>query len=345
MPRVSGSGPLDAGALLAPLLEFERVALAVSGGPDSLALLLLAHQFATAHGSHRRFVVYSVDHGLRPEAAAEVAFVTGEARRLGFEARGLAWQGAKPATGIQQAARAARYRLFAAAMRADGATALVTAHHRHDQAETVLMRLAHGSGIEGLRGMDVFSQVDGITIVRPLLRVDPAALRAVVEAAGLTPVTDPSNSDLDYERVRWRQMLAPLAALGLDAGRLELFAARMRDADRALERMVAEVLGRIAIQPDALQATLDRDLLVGLPRAVAVRVLSRVLERIGGRRKPHALAAVETLTDRLRRERVVKRSTLHGCIVRSDGDVIGIEKEPGRAAAAARRRSHEALHP
>lgn len=345
MPGVSPGAPLDADALLAPLLGFERVALAVSGGPDSLALLLLAHAFVQAHGGQDRFLVYSVDHGLRPEAAAEVAFVLREARRLGFEARGLAWEGAKPATGIQQAARAARYRLFAAAMRADGAAALVTAHHRDDQAETVLMRLAHGSGIEGLRGMELFSEVDGITVVRPLLGVDPAALRAVVAAAGLTPVTDPSNSDLDYERVRWRRMLPPLAALGLDAGRIGLFAARMRDADQALEHMAAAALAGIAVPPGARRVSFERDLLVGLPRAVAVRVVGRLLAHVGGRRKPHALAAVEALADRLRREPELRRSSLHGCLVRCEGGTISIENEPGRAAAAARRRRREPLQP
>ena len=343
MPGVSAGSPIDPGALFAPVVEFDRVALAVSGGADSLALMLLAHASARGTGGLRRFVVYSVDHGLRPEAAAEVAFVVREAERLGFQARGLRWDGDKPATGIQAAARQARYRLFAEAMCVDGAAAIVTAHHLHDQAETVLMRLAHGSGIEGLRGMDTFSEVGGITIIRPLLRVAPEALRAVVDAAGLTPVADPSNFDVDYERVRWRQMLPQLAALGLDPRRLEQFALRMRDADRALEQMTAQAFALVAMQPDPRQAVIGRDLLVGIPRAVAVRVVGRALDRIGGRRKPHALAAVETLTDRLVRERVVKRSTLHGCIVRSDGDSIRIEKEPGRTAAAARRRKEPSL--
>src|SRR5690606_8066764 len=146
-------------ALFAPFGEFRRVALAVSGGPDSLALLILAHRFALLIGGQSRFVVYSVDHGLRPEAAEEVAFVVAEARQRGFEARGLRWDGDKPSTGVQAAARLARYRLLAEAMRRDGADVLVTAHHLADQAETVMMRLAHGSGIEGLRGMDRFAEI------------------------------------------------------------------------------------------------------------------------------------------------------------------------------------------
>ena len=162
---------IDSEAIFAPLAEFRRVGLAVSGGPDSLALMLLASEFAARHGAHDRFTVYSVDHGLRPEAAGEVAYVTEAARQLGFAARALRWQGAKPATGIQQAARTARYGLIADAMAADGTQILVTAHHLADQAETVLMRLAHGSGVEGLRGMDYLAEidrVDGEAVVRPM---------------------------------------------------------------------------------------------------------------------------------------------------------------------------------
>src|SRR5690606_24813871 len=139
--------------------------------------------------------------------------------------------------GVQEAARQARYRLMGEAMRHDGADALVTAHHLGDQAETVMMRLAHGSGIEGLRGMDMFSQLGDLLIVRPLLRVAPDALHEVVAEAELRAVTDPSNSDLDYERVRWRQLLPQLGALGLTPDRLSRFSDRMRDAETALVSM------------------------------------------------------------------------------------------------------------
>lgn len=218
---------IDSGAIFAPLAEFRRIGLAVSGGPDSLALLLLAADFANQHAAHERFVVYSVDHGLRPEAAGEVAYVTEAAHNLGFAARALKWEGAKPAAGIQQAARIARYGLIADAMAADETEILLTAHHLGDQAETVLMRLAHGSGPEGLRGMDYFAEIAGLVVVRPLLGIDPAELAKVVAASDLKPITDPSNSDTDYERVRWRQMLPQLAALGLNARRLSRFANRI----------------------------------------------------------------------------------------------------------------------
>lgn len=321
---------IDSEAIFAPLAAFRRVGLAVSGGPDSLALLLLAAQFAGRHRAHERFVVYSVDHGLRAEAAGEAAYVIDTARKLGFAAKALRWDGPKPATGVQQAARTARYRLIAEAMAVDGTEILVTAHHLHDQAETVLMRLAHGSGTEGLRGMDYLVEIDGLVVVRPLLTVDPAELARVVAASDLMPTHDPSNLDTNYERVRWRQLLPQLAALGLDARRLSRFADRMRDTDEALAAMAAMV--RPANDP-ATGSSMARAMLAGLPRAVAIRVVARLLGQVGGGLKPHDLAPVEALTDRLRMEVALKRTSLHGCLVSSDGVTIVVAREAGRKAA------------
>ncbi|RYE87373.1 MAG: tRNA lysidine(34) synthetase TilS [Hyphomicrobiales bacterium] len=289
MPGVIAGRP-DPAAIFAPLDEFSRLGLAVSGGADSLALMLLAARYADTPEARQRFFVYSVDHGLRPEAADEVAFVVAEAERLGFAARALRWEGDKPATGLQQAARKARYTLIAQAMDADRVPVLVTAHHMADQAETVLMRLAHGSGVEGLRGMDYFTELGDLKLVRPLLGVDPDQLKAIVAEAGLVPVTDPSNADLDYERVRWRQALPLLTALGLDPQRVGRFAERMRDADRALEQVASHAFAEIAFSAEPPEARFARDWLRAIPHAVAVRVVARTLDRIGGGQKPHALA-------------------------------------------------------
>lgn len=337
MPGVT-AGPLDPAAIFAPLDDFSRLGLAVSGGADSLALMLLAARYAATPEARQRIFVYSVDHGLRPEARDEVAFVVAEAQKRGFHARPLRWEGEKPETGIQQAARKARYTLIAQAMEADEVPVLLTAHHLVDQAETVLMRLAHGSGIEGLRGMDYYSELGDLRVVRPLLHVDPDQLRAIVAEAGLTPVADPSNADLDYERVRWRQAMPMLASLGLEPTRLSRFADRMRDADRALEQVASRALAdEIGISPAPGERRLRRAWLRALPHAVAIRVLQRVLDDVGGGQKPHALGAVEALTDRLIRETC--KTTLHGCVIHADGETIFILPEPGRAAAAERRRA------
>ena len=324
-----GDLTVDPGRLFAPLLGRAGVGLAVSGGPDSLALLLLAAEWRRGGGDVPPLFVYSVDHGLRPEAADEVRFVVAEAARRGLPARALTWIGAKPATGIQAAARRARYGLIREAMAGDGADVLVTAHHLADQAETVLMRLAHGSGVEGLRGMDRMAVVEGCTIFRPLLGVTPELLHRLVADAGLTAVSDPSNWDTDYERVRWRTMLPQLADLGLDAARLGTFARRMGEVDAMLEAQAEAALGQLVRRAEA-RAELDAAALAGLARPIAVRLLGRLLAEIGGNRKPRALGVIEALHDKLIAGATLKRTSLHGCLVSRDGAAIVVAREPAR---------------
>ena len=321
---------LDAQALLAPLERFSKVGLAISGGADSLALLLLAHRHEAALGRPGRYVVYSVDHRLRPEAADEVAMVLAAAAARGLPARGLAWNEPKPATGISAAARAARYGLIGTAMSADGCEALATAHHLFDQAETVMMRMAHGSGLDGLRGMDREIVIDGLRIVRPLLDVDPEALRAMVREDGLVPAADPSNSDTHYERVRWRQMLPQLAALGLDARRIANFARRAGEAEAALNGQ-AETARALVTAIDPSGVALPRRDFGLLPKAVATRLLATLLREVGGAPRPFGLSAVEGLVERLGQGAF--RTTLQGCLVSAGPVTIRIRPEPARRSA------------
>lgn len=320
---------IDAGNLFAPLRGAKAIGLAVSGGADSLALMLLAARWRAADHDAPPMFVYSVDHALRPEAAGEVSFVLAEAAKLGFLARGLRWEGEKPDTGVSEAARTARYRLMGEAMHRDGADILATAHHLEDQAETVLMRLAHGSGLAGLRGMTPISEVEGLTVARPLLGVTRAELAAIVAEAGLVPVADPSNSDRHYERVRWRQALPQFAELGLDAGRLALFAARAREAQEAIGFVAAEFIGRTVTFAER-GVTIPATALARLPRALLVEVLGHLLEQVGGANKRRQLAQVELLALKLQNGTALKRTTLHGSVIWSDGITVAIAKEAGR---------------
>jgi tRNA(Ile)-lysidine synthase len=261
--------------------------------------------------------------------------VLAEAAQLGLAARALRWDGDKPETGVQAAARKARYGLMAAAMAADGVDLVLTAHHLGDQAETVLMRLAHGSGIAGLRGMDAFATVERCQLFRPLLTVDPEDLRAVVDAAGLMPASDSSNHDRHYERVRWRQTMPLLAELGLDRRRLGNFAARMADADALIGTEADKAWAALVHRGPDGETGLPHAGLAALPRAVAVRLMVRVLRSVGGERKPHALSAVEALCDRLAGRGALKPATLHGCLVQSDGLTVSVRPEGARNAQAA----------
>jgi tRNA(Ile)-lysidine synthase len=327
MPSVDG---LDLNVLFAPVAGAKKLGLAVSGGPDSLALMSLAREWAGDAGKPQ-LIVYSVDHQLRTEAADEVAMVLREARTLGLEARGLRWEGEKPETGIQAAARKARYSLMAAAMATDGAELLLTAHHLGDQAETVLMRFAHGSGVEGLRGMDKFATVAGCRIFRPLLSLEPGELAIIATEAGLTPAFDPSNRDRHYERVRWRQIMPQLEELGLDLRRVGQFAQRMADAD-ALIAADAERAFVTLVHVGQGDAELPHAGLAALSRVVAVRLLGRVLGLVGGDKKPHALGVLETLHAKLIQRLPLKPTTLHGCVIQSDGMTLSIKPEGARRA-------------
>jgi len=243
------------------------VGLAVSGGPDSLALLLLAH--ATLREG--RFAVATVDHGLRAQSAQEAAHVAAICAARGIAHTTLTVALA-PGSAVQARARDARYGALGDWCGANGLAALITAHHADDQAETLVMRLNRGAGLRGLAGMRGIAKVPGVELplVRPLLEWRHDTLVAVVADAGLAAVDDPSNRDVRFERARVRAQLAE--APWLDRQRLAVSAAHLAQADDALAWAAAAV--PIATVGRAL--TFDPD----LPRALALRVLERVVAAI-----------------------------------------------------------------
>jgi tRNA(Ile)-lysidine synthase len=194
------------------------------------------------------------------------------------------------------------------------------------------MRMAHGSGLSGLRGMAAETLVEGVRLFRPLLGIAPEALRAVVDEAGLAPAQDPSNLDDDYERVRWRAMLPRLAELGLTPGRLGQFAARAGQADAALEHYAAMAMAE-GVAIDRLGAVaIDRRWLLALPEAVGVRLLSKVMEFCGGGQRPRALGVVEAVYAALSGLDGGAGRTALGCLVRLKAETIWLVREPGRTA-------------
>ncbi len=329
---MSGVTGLDPETLFAPLAFAGSLGLAVSGGPDSLALMLLMADWAKRPGRPKLYV-YTVDHGLRPEAADEAAMVVREAEALGLTARLLRWEGDKPATGIQAAARTARYRLLAAARDADSVDLVLTAHHLGDQAETVLMRLAHGSGIDGLAGMRDMSFVEGCKIFRPLLGVRPEALRALVAAAGLTPAADPGNDDPSYERVRWRQFQPELDRMGLDIERLGVFAQRMEQAAGLVQGSLEEVYPALVSPITATHYEIVHGRFAALNPLVGVALLGQALELVSNDRRSPPLGPLESLQLRLQLFEPMKATTLHGCVISAKGNVITVKKERPRSAA------------
>ena len=244
----------EANALFSGLENSRGLILAVSGGPDSTALLVLAARWAKRLKRAPKLVAVTIDHGLRAEAAREAAAVKRLARRLGVAHRTLRWRGRKPKTGLQEAARIARYRLLAETAASAGYAHILTAHTLDDQAETVLFRLARGSGLMGLAGMAHASPLpvgaDRIGfLLRPLLQISKARLVASLRAAGIAYSDDPSNRDPRFTRARLRALMPDLAREGLSAHRLSRFAARMRRADATIEFAVAAARDALAPEP------------------------------------------------------------------------------------------------
>lgn len=321
----------EVAGLFLPLENYGRLTLAVSGGPDSMALMLLAARWSRLRGRKTPPIsVLTVDHGLRPESPAEAEFVAKAAKRIGFTHTTLHWSEPKPASGIQAAAREARYRLMTAFAIANGIEAIVTAHHRDDQIETLLMRLARGSGLSGLAAMAVVTHRNGIAIVRPLLGVPKARLKAYLQACGETWIEDPSNENAAYERTRIRHLLSMLHKSGFSASALALSVQRLARARAAIEAAAAK-LAREAIAVDqAGFAIADLRPLLSASDEVLIALLEKALAGLGGGARPVRLAKIEALVQALRAAAPPRQYTLGGCLMRLRQHQLLFFREAGR---------------
>ena len=276
-------------ALMAPFCPFESrpvVAVAVSGGRDSVALALLAHDWARSRGG--RVVGLIVDHGLRAEAADEARIARETLRSQGIDSEILCWTGPKPSSGLQEGAREARYRLLFDACRVRSILHLLVAHHADDQAETVAMRARRGSGPDGLAGMAALVEHRYLRMLRPLLGVRRSAITAFMEVRGVGWSEDPSNADPRFERVRVRgEGRASAAPEPCGARRTEREQEVARAAVAALEW---DGVGRVAVDQQAFGA-FNSDL--------CARLFSRVVQAVGGRDHPPRRDRLDRAVSRL----------------------------------------------
>ncbi|PTM41399.1 tRNA lysidine(34) synthetase TilS [Bosea sp. 124] len=328
-------GSREAAALFAGLARKARLLVAVSGGPDSVALLALLAEWAREPGRPALHAA-TVDHGLRAASADEAEGVALLCGRLGVPHSILLWEGRKPVAGLQERARAARYGLLAREAERIGGAVLVSAHTQDDQAETLLMRMAHGSGPGGLAAMRERADKGGLMLVRPLLGMPKARLVATAGALGLPFVIDPSNGDRRFERVRWRALMPGLAEEGLSAERLALLARRIARLDEAVA-LRAQALLPVLLLPagPAPVLRLQFKALLAEPEEIALRVVALALKEVAGEsgaalRLERLEACVETLCEAARNGAPAAR-TLSGCVVAlgSDG-VLTLRREGPR---------------
>ena len=293
-------------------------AVAVSGGGDSVALMVLLATWAKEQRVPPP-IVLTVDHGLRRTSRAEAQAVVRAANRLGLQAHILVWKGPRPRADIEAAAREARYRIMGEWCRAHAVPALYVAHSLDDQAETFLLRLARGSGVDGLSAMRAVSSypvrgIEGVMLVRPLLGFGRTELRATLEAQGLKWLEDPMNSDPRFARSRLRAAWPALQKAGLSAARIGDAARHMRRARDALDWATGTFLAAGCRFEDGA-AALDGELLAAAPREIGLRALARIVMAVSGAVYRPRFERLERLYDAIVRGQLGAGATLLGCKV------------------------------
>jgi tRNA(Ile)-lysidine synthase len=305
-----------AGAALDRLAPEGVLGIAVSGGGDSVALLMLADRWARARG--RRIEAATVDHGLRPESAAEAGAVAALCARLGISHQTLQAGDLRAGGGnLPAAARAARMVLLGDWARARGLAAVALGHTLDDQAETVLMRLARGSGAEGLSGMAPTREIGGTQWLRPLLGLRREALRAFLAAGGIGWADDPTNEQPEYDRVKARRALSALVPLGIDAEGLARTAWHLRRQRRVLERAMLLLAGHARCWGRFGEAWLDPAALAADELDTSLRLLADTLVRVGGSAYRPRFRALSGLLDQALSGRDFA-ATLAGCTIRRE---------------------------
>ncbi len=322
---------------LGPFEAQPRLAVAVSGGADSMALCLLAQAWAQAQGG--MIVALVVDHGLRAESGAEARQTAAWLAAYGVQALILPWKGAPPASAVQARARQARYHLMGQWCRSEGVLHLLVGHHADDQAETVAMRREKGSGLDGLAAMPAISEMSWGRLLRPLLGLPKAELQGMLTALDQPWIEDSSNRNFTFHRVRIR------AALAESANKKALVAEAVHQGRERVRREAetAALLGRCCTIYPAGFALFDQKILTAASRIIAGRALGGVLSAVGGRYYRAGRSKVERLFDVIAEDGDKAARTLSGCRVMSWRGRLLICREERGLPAPRRLRSGERL--
>jgi tRNA(Ile)-lysidine synthase len=322
-------------ALFGDFVNSRKTLLAVSGGPDSTALLVLAAKWRAKQKQGPELIVATIDHRLRAASKAEAKAVAKLAASLGIPHHILEWQGKKPITGVQEAAREARFAMFSQLAKEIGADTLMTAHTRDDQAETVLHRMGRGSGLGGLAGIRRIHKRDGIFLIRPFLDLPKARLVATLKKLRIPFASDPSNKDTKYLRARLRKLAPALAKEGIDAAHLALMAKRLARANAALNRLADEAAFALRAERHEGRAFEARGFFL-MPEEIGLRMLRDSVDA-EGIEGPSELAKVEALYDSLvsayRAKESLKR-TLAGALVTLSEAALVVAAAPPRKSAS-----------
>ena len=319
-------------ARLGPFEQRPDIAVACSGGADSMALVLLTDSWAKSKGGSATALI--VDHGLRTESGAEAQTVFQRLSARAIQAVVLERRGAPIDSDIQAKARDARYELLTQWCGDHGVLHLLLGHHREDQAETLLLRMERGSGVYGLAGMPIIRESGTLRILRPLLSLPKARLRATVDALGVDVVEDPSNADLRFARVRIRQGMKGKNQIP-SVARLRDMATRMGASRTVLEGAVADALARTCMVFPEGYCLLNWSGLAVAPLDVRCRVLACVVACVGGQPYTPRYKRLQNLHDTLAAGDIGGGRTLSGCRILPRKSKLLVCREPSGVRDAA----------
>ena len=302
-----------------------RMAVGLSGGPDSMTLTSLARRWVAERLG--TLTALTVDHGLRPESAAEARQVAAWCAEADVAHETLVWRGIKPRKGIQAAARDARYGLLSDWCRRNACTELLVGHTENDQAETFLLRMNRGSGVDGLAAMPLVAYRDGLRLIRPLLTVSRARIAATVAAQNLVPVTDPGNADRRYARVRLRDTVADLETQGISAHSIAGTARVFGTLRAARETRIAGLAREIAQLHAEGYAEIDRVALVAADPDSARGLVSVLIHAVGGQDYAARRERLDRLMGHILGGAAFRPRTLGRCVIGLRQESLVIRRE------------------
>ena len=304
-------------------MPIRKIAVAVSGGADSLCLAYLAQEWADVRGI--QLTALTVDHGLRKDAAAEAKTVAQQMRTIGVKHHILRWIGEKPTTRIEEKAREARYQLLCNFCHKKNIPVLLLAHHAQDNIETFFLRLAKASGLTGLAGMQPFKWRSGIVLARPLLDVAKTDILSFLTQRKINWIEDPMNQNPIFERVYWRQQIPILTKMGLNPLYLQRTLSRLRRAETALTQMTNSAFYHLVEIDNRGFAQIPLPAFDQLPDEIQIRLLTRLIPLIGGNDKPVSLEKLESI---LQTKPI--RTTLGMCYLIRHKKTLFVAKESAR---------------
>lgn len=293
-------------------LDNAEIALAISGGADSICMGKLAAEEALLSGNN--YIALIVDHGLRKESAQEAALVKKRLSDIGIESVILKWSGDKPTSNIQEQAREARYKLLLEYCESHNIKYLLTAHNKNDQAETVLMRILRGSGVDGVAGISISHKINGVNILRPLLEFSRDEIIATLKHYGIDWIEDPSNQNEKFERVRIRNLISSQVDKDTWLDRFSLLAKNARRTKDFLDLQVNKFIGG-NVEISKLGYVKFKASDFNIHEEMKLRVLAKLLMIVSGKKKRHRLSSLENVNFK-------SASTLWDCqVVPKDGNV------------------------